>query len=498
MNQRNLTVSGDGPRVAQGRAGFTHGLKIFWADLALWIGRLRTRPIPKIEPGMQPVGESAGVEDMIERLCPEGLGRSDGLRDLPPAGSGKVAKGELRIRVFIGARRRDWQAHANYWILKHNESLDEGPPEVSEPRTRIIVDEAKDRMSTLVKKAQANLKIDGEQVKAALKRRDVESERYQYDGAPVPGGHVSFHVCVLLAVLLTEGALNGWFLGVRSTGLLDGLVFAFGIALVNGLVGFLAGCFGKPLVHERGTGRRFLGKAIIAVGIGALAFLNVLVGYYRDVLVKLNLDPEAGNLEEATRLALPALLDLQPMLDVQSYLMAAIGVAAAAWAFVAGWLIQSPHPGYRAAYDEHRRLEEGLAKARAKVGGELGDIITRTNAAVADEQNIQKGLPKHTPQPFRDTATKAREAANNAIATLENAGQQIIEMYRLANESARSDSHHDVVWTEVNWDPIKIHEMKEPLEPGAPPGKPQPALDEVSRELGDHRDGLLSEHKWPE
>lgn len=485
-----------GPRLAAPKRGrFVMAVKNMWDKFRRRPRRRRPETLIPESPAPLPP-RNVRPDEFISGLDPERRGYADGLRNDPPNPELRSGTGEIRIIGVINDKRREWERHANYWIRKYHENLHAvaaGPPQ---SMMQAITLEAKARMSDRAKQGDRELEELQGQRRDAKTTLDAESERYGITGTPEKGSDMLLHIMILLMVLLVEATLNGWFLGIRTTGILDGLVFAGGIALVNGLVGFLAGHPSRPYINRRDASWRIWGWTIIVIPAVILFFMNVLVGYYRDVLTDGELFNQDLGIANATRQALPKLRELKPMEDIQSYVMTLIGMAAALWAFIAGRLTSSPHPGYLHAYNNHQERRDMIKQEEDRARKDITDIRIQAHEKLRVEADKTAGSnAAATTTPLPDNARKARSDAQARIREWEDTGERAIQLYRSENERAREGNTAGFSWPAVAWDLLAIDEIREPAPMPARTVEPV-NLNEYIEDIEAHYELLSRERPW--
>ncbi|MEL6752960.1 MAG: hypothetical protein AAFO57_02950, partial [Pseudomonadota bacterium] len=92
-------------------------------------------------------------------------------------------------------------------------------------------------------------------------------------------------LAILMAVLLLEGCFNALlFKDAQSSGLLGGLMVAFGVSAVNVLFGVTAGYFGLRYLNHPRMPFKVMGGVVAGIFILAGIFLNFFVAHFRDAV----------------------------------------------------------------------------------------------------------------------------------------------------------------------------------------------------------------------
>lgn len=92
-------------------------------------------------------------------------------------------------------------------------------------------------------------------------------------------------IAILMFVMLVEGAFNALlFKDAQASGLLGGLMIAFGVSAVNVLFGVTAGFFGLRYLNHPALPAKIMGGVVAGISILSGIFLNFFVAHYRDAV----------------------------------------------------------------------------------------------------------------------------------------------------------------------------------------------------------------------
>ncbi|MEE9380806.1 MAG: hypothetical protein V3V03_05315, partial [Hyphomonadaceae bacterium] len=92
-------------------------------------------------------------------------------------------------------------------------------------------------------------------------------------------------IAILLFILIIEGCFNALlFKDAQSSGLLGGVLVAFGVSAVNVLFGVCAGFFGFRYLNHPKKPVRIFGGAVAAAFVSLGIFLNLFVAHFRDAV----------------------------------------------------------------------------------------------------------------------------------------------------------------------------------------------------------------------
>ncbi|MEM8920214.1 MAG: hypothetical protein AAGB25_02530, partial [Pseudomonadota bacterium] len=190
-------------------------------------------------------------------------------------------------------------------------------------------------------------------------------------------------IAVLLFVLILEGCFNALlFKDAQSSGLLGGMLIAFGVSAVNVTCGVVVGFFGLRYLHHPDTPFKVLGSVVAGAFTLFGLFVNFFVAHFRDAV-----EHELLMRQEAGSLAGFSMFDIAPGAVISSMFpnifgldtlialgLLFIGLVVFAVAVYEGYdRISDRYPGYgrvwrkeRIAYEKRQAVGEGLRKDLAE------------------------------------------------------------------------------------------------------------------------------------
>jgi hypothetical protein len=236
----------------------------------------------------------------------------------------------------------------------------------------------------------------------------------------------------ILLLLLIECILNGTFLARgHELGLLGGITEAFVIALMNIVIGLIAGRKIVPQILHRMLWRKLLGFFGIILYVVWLLGFNLCVAHYRYAL-------SGEQPEQAPQLAVATLL-AHPLgiVDIQAWLLFALGCLFSIGAAVDGWSMNDPYPGYGALARRQEEFMEDYAAQKQELMAELKDI---RNAALENMELSADGIERRQAEYHTILEGRARIRNNflQYLQYLEQCGNDLLATYRAANRGARS------------------------------------------------------------
>jgi hypothetical protein len=260
-------------------------------------------------------------------------------------------------------------------------------------------------------------------------------------GCRIPDGHF-VHVGIILLVLLADSIINGYFLSSRDEfGLLGGILQAIIVAGANVALGMFAGRPALPNLVHKSLVRRFGGFVLLSLLLALVAGLNLSFAHYRDLFASGVPNPEQAALSEVT--ATPFVLH-----DVKSWWLAGIGLLFAFVSLIDGFKWDDPYPGYgevarrrdalREEYHDRKNFWlESLAEQREQARVEVAEIRRDLDMMQGEILQASTGRQGFTASFFAH------------LGHLESAGNQLIDIYREANQRARKarpPSYFDERW----------------------------------------------------
>lgn len=216
--------------------------------------------------------------------------------------------------------------------------------------------------------------------------KDVHGERL---GKRTPDikKNVEQTLAVLLFIMIIEGCFNALlFKDAQSSGLMGGMMVAFGISAVNVLLGVIAGFFGLRYLNHPDRGFRIVGGILAGATIIMGIMLNFFIAHFRDAVeVALHTAQAEGSLAgfsmfdiaPGTVLAgmFPNLFGLNSLVAIGLLL---IGLTIFGIAVYEGYdRISDRYPGYGRVWRKERLAYEKRQAVRNGIRDDLSDYFTR-------------------------------------------------------------------------------------------------------------------------
>ena len=193
-------------------------------------------------------------------------------------------------------------------------------------------------------------------------------------------------IAILMFVMLVEGAFNALlFKDAQSSGLLGGLMIAFGVSAVNVLFGVVAGFFGLRYLNHPALPAKVAGGAIAGICILLGIFLNFFVAHYRDAVEHALAAAEAaGRLAEFSMFEIPPGAVIREMFpnifSLDSFVALALlilGLTVFSIAVYEGYdRISDKYPGYGRVWRKERKAYERRQQLREDLRNDLSDYFS--------------------------------------------------------------------------------------------------------------------------
>lgn len=194
-------------------------------------------------------------------------------------------------------------------------------------------------------------------------------------------------LAILLLIMIIEGCFNALlFKDAQSSGLMGGMMVAFGISAVNVLTGVLAGFFGLRYLNHPEKGFKIAGGVVAGILIMFGIMLNFFIAHFRDAVeVSLHAAQDAGSLAGFSMFDIspgtvvgsmfPNIFGLDSLVAIGLLL---IGLTIFGVAIYEGYdKISDRYPGYGRVWRKERLAYEKRQAVRNGVRDDLSDYFTR-------------------------------------------------------------------------------------------------------------------------
>ena len=217
-------------------------------------------------------------------------------------------------------------------------------------------------------------------------------------------------IAILIFVMIVEGCFNALlFKDAQSSGLLGGMMIAFGVSAVNVLFGVVGGFFGLRYLNHPEKAMNIMGGIIAGIFIALGITLNLFVAHFRDAVeAGLQAATAAGSLAGFSMFDItpgavignmfPNIFGLDSLVAIGLLL---IGLTIFSIALYEGYdRISDRYPGYGRVWRKERLAYEQRQSVRNGVRDDLSDYFTRCRVwfesqhsrHVAAKREIEKAL----------------------------------------------------------------------------------------------------------
>lgn len=204
-------------------------------------------------------------------------------------------------------------------------------------------------------------------------------------------------IAILIAILIAEGCFNALlFKDAQASGLIGGLMVAFGVSAVNVLLGVTAGFVGLRNLNHPDKAMKVIGGLVAGACILAGLFLNFFIAHFRDAVeIGLQAALAEGSIAGFSMFAIPPgdvaagmFPNIFGLHSLVAFGLLAIGLTVFAIAVYEGYdRISDRYPGYGRVWRKERLAYEARQSVRAGVRDDLSDYYTRCRTWFETQQS---------------------------------------------------------------------------------------------------------------
>ncbi|ESZ28322.1 membrane protein [Mesorhizobium sp. L2C066B000] len=254
----------------------------------------------------------------------------------------------------------------------------------------------------------------------------VRAVRVQHGAAHV------FRVSLLIFLFLIETAMNGNFLAKgNEQGFFGGLLEAAAFSFLNIGAALLFAIFCARLVTHRSLFVKLIGALSIVAYIGLALTINLALAHYREASG--SFVDGAGVEVVRSMLANPA-----GLMDVKSWLLFGIGLMFSIFAFIDGWFVLDPYPGYAGVENRLVARREDYIERKSELIEALQEVRDEHNEKVEDIVK-RLGSRRREHRAIIDHRSRLLTLFAQHQDQLERACNQLLSKYREANFQARTE-----------------------------------------------------------
>ena len=254
-------------------------------------------------------------------------------------------------------------------------------------------------------------------------------------------------IAILLFVMILEGGFNALlFKDAQSSGLLGGMLVAFGISAVNVAAGVLAGFWGLRYLNHPSLPWKIVGGVVATVVILFGLFLNFFVAHFRDAVeIALHTRIEEGSLANFSMFEIspgevisgmfPNIFGLENMV---AYGLLFIGLAIFGIAVYEGYdRISDRYPGYGRVWRKEREAYEKRQEVRSSRRDDLASHYTSARSWFDGQLNLHTEAKREIEKSVNWLELRLEEAQSLA-AKVGDEERKLIAAYRQEHRRERN------------------------------------------------------------
>jgi len=239
-------------------------------------------------------------------------------------------------------------------------------------------------------------------------------------------------IALLVVAVAAESLLNGVFFAEGSDlGLLGGVSLALLISFFNVIVGAINGVLFLRMMHHSKLWAKLIGVVMFVITLSVVVMLNGFIAHFRDVYQNVG---ENYDLRLIGRSLIQTPFEL---ISIQSWALFLAGLLFSGFATIKAYGFDDPHPGYGAVDRRWRAREDAYAISRQDFIDEAADIRDACLSRLSKAIESLRGASSQRQQLLAGRARMMAEFRQHE-SHLEQAGQQLLTIYRHANSGARS------------------------------------------------------------
>ena len=254
-------------------------------------------------------------------------------------------------------------------------------------------------------------------------------------------------IAILMAVLLVEGCFNALlFKDAQASGLLGGLMVAFGISAVNVLIGVVGGYLGLRYLNHPDLPFKVLGGVVAGACVMMGLFLNFFIAHFRDAVeVALHEAMASGSMADFSMFAIapsevfvsmfPNIVGLDSMV---AFGLLVIGLTVFSVALYEGYdKISDRYPGYGRVWRKERLAYEARQQVRNGVRDDLSDYYTACRTWFETQQTRHVNAKREIEKALNELETRRAHAMSVASKAAEQERSHKVA-YRQAHRRQRN------------------------------------------------------------
>ncbi len=312
-------------------------------------------------------------------------------------------------------------------------------------------------------------------------------------------------IAILIFVMIVEGCFNALlFKDAQSSGLLGGMMIAFGVSAVNVLFGVMGGFLGLRYLNHPHRAMKIMGGIVAGIFVMLGITLNLFVAHFRDAVEGgLQAATAAGSLAgfsmfDITPAAVlgdmfPNIFGLGSMVAIGLLL---IGLTIFSIALYEGYdRISDRYPGYGRVWRKERHAYEQRQAVRNGVRDDLSDYFTRSRFWF-ESQHSRHVTAKREIEKAMNELEERRDFAVSIAARAGDQERSLKVAYRQAHRRQRN-SLRDVLGDQAEV-PAYFEEIITPNLPAFDHGKERALADAAIKAIENNLTAISITREWLE
>ena len=371
-------------------------------------------------------------------------GRENGKEEFPRSDAVQPDDMYMKIRAWVNERGRTCYAEVSDHLRMLRNALELEAKEGMAPVQHIVKglrDHGKVELRNQGEKDRTILAQKEREAREAWKALETFKKRANLERAVEYGERDTWYWW-LIGIVAIEAVANSMMLaGVHEYGLLGAMAIMVAIGVVN--AGMLGGLIGEGWRQKNALGLfpTLRGWIIVAAGATLMGLWNLLVGHFRDSMLAVTTRAASGTGSLGDLLADDTIerFVINPMglEDMQSWVLAVIGVGCGIFA-ATKWLNRDDgYPGYGAVHRITTEHNEEYARDIEERRSELTEVYERYVGRIRDER-LKVENKKGSHQLHTDTAREIVRQFRMQLSQYQDNLDFILAAYRSENEKVRT------------------------------------------------------------
>lgn len=369
---------------------------------------------------------------VAKRLKLDERGKQDGAAERPAAGDVPRAGAEQDITGEIEAERARCAQDLTGHLRAYRDALAKLDAGMDIASLRLQADQAVSSFRQTQTMWAGDMASMLRRARAAAEEYRAFRERHRMARPARYPAERRMTVAWMVLVLALESILNGFFFAEGSElGLIGGVAVALSLSAVNVGVGAITGWQPVRWINHRNWLVKLIGAVLVLGTVAGTVVLNGFVAHFRDAY------EQVGDAVDLRRVWSTLMAEPFALARLQSWLLFALGIAAAGFAMWKGAFSDDPYPGYGSVTRRQVEAEVEYLNQRNMMLGEASGI--RDRAARALEGGIE-GLRGESQHRVQLVNGRARIVADFRAHEEElcRAANRLLALYREANVGART------------------------------------------------------------